>query len=684
MRDTFHTYIIDSALINITIVARDTLVNGLKLYLYRLPSTVDSTATFADVDPLLSPANLIDSIAVPDSVNTGTVGAPLSGAELSQIALAGADSTLVIGLRMTAEVGTGIRVGSLASGTAATFTTFVTVDIPDTGSVRNQSLSRATAFNTFVTQNPIVPVDSLLTVGSEPSNRALIRFGLSNGFLDSATVVRATLELTPVQPIIGLPNDPSALQALAVVGDIGAKSPHHRRCDVHPAGHAPDRPVRHRAGRRHPHHAAVADLARPPAKHLSPDAARGGHVRPRRLLLHAVAWSRPLGAGRAPASDHVPAHLPLREPVSAPSSDRPRPRAAARWRGRAVLAVRRAGPRDAGRPLSARTFSLGGAFGMFDGASGLNPAALGSVGALTRPFTSLQDFRHVENPAGTASLRETRFPYVSIVGPVRQSPAVLGISFGSYTSRDFTLASSDTIILRDVLVPVQDTFSSRGGLSDLRFAGAYRAGNVWLFGGSFHIITGSNRLRFRRAFADTTYQAATQSSELSYAGVGFDVGVIRNFGPGFSVAATVRSDGHANVDLDSSRTSTVDLPYTFGLGLRWHPQLDSSSGANCWCGPGPARTATCSRSAASAPTTRWRYRWAPNSRRTFAGRTEFRSDWARATGRFRSCWSPASNPASSASPSAAGCGSRRTGPAWTSGLSTSGGRRGRTRSGRSC
>ncbi len=225
-----------------------------------------------------------------------------------------------------------------------------------------------------------------------------------------------------------------------------------------------------------------------------------------------------------------------------------------------------------GRPLSVRTFSLGGAFGMFDGASGLNPAALGSVGALTGQFTSLQDFRHVENPAGTASLRETRFPYVSIVGPVRQAPAVLGISFGSYTSRDFTLASSDTIILRDVLVPVRDTFSSRGGLSDLRFAGAYRAGNVWLFGGSFHIITGSNRLRFRRAFADTTYQAATQSSELSYAGVGFDVGVIRNFGPGFSVAATVRSDGHANVDLDSSRTSTVDLPYTFGLGLRWHPQ----------------------------------------------------------------------------------------------------------------
>jgi hypothetical protein len=31
--------------------------------------------------------------------------------------------------------------------------------------------------------------------------------------------------VTPIQPIIGLPNDPSVLQVLAVVGDIGAKSP---------------------------------------------------------------------------------------------------------------------------------------------------------------------------------------------------------------------------------------------------------------------------------------------------------------------------------------------------------------------------------------------------------------------------------------------------------------------------
>jgi hypothetical protein len=232
-----------------------------------------------------------------------------------------------------------------------------------------------------------------------------------------------------------------------------------------------------------------------------------------------------------------------------------------------------------GRPLSTRTFSLGGGFAMFDGESGLNPAALGRVSALGAEFTSLQDFRHVENPAGTQSVRETRFPFIAIAGPVRRYPAVVGISFANYTSRDFTLASADTIALRDVLVPASDTLASRGGLSDLRFAGAYRIDDAWIVGGAFHVITGSARLRFHRAFADTTYHAAAQSSELSYAGIGVDLGVIRNFGPGFSVAATVRSDGHVNVDRDSARVGTVDLPYTFGFGLRWRarPKLEVAS-----------------------------------------------------------------------------------------------------------
>ena len=50
--------------------------------------------------------------------------------------------------------------------------------------------------------------------------------------------------------------------------------------------------------------------------------------------------------------------------------------------------------------LSTRTTATGGAFGLFDPESALNPAALGGVGAVTASFKGVQSFRTVENPAG--------------------------------------------------------------------------------------------------------------------------------------------------------------------------------------------------------------------------------------------------------------------------------------------
>ena len=226
VRDTLRAYTVDSAVLSLTLVARDTNVNGLKVYLYRLPPSVDSTVAFAAVDPLLTEPALIDSIAVPDSVNAGAITTVLRGTDTDRLGLTpGGDSVLAIGLRIAADEATGIRVGSIAAGNSASFVSYVTVDVPDSGLVRNQSLNRSAVFNTFVTQDPLQPSDSVLTVGGEPSSRALIRFGLPEGFLDSATIVRATLELIPARPIVGLPTDPAILEMRAVLGDIGAKSP---------------------------------------------------------------------------------------------------------------------------------------------------------------------------------------------------------------------------------------------------------------------------------------------------------------------------------------------------------------------------------------------------------------------------------------------------------------------------
>jgi hypothetical protein len=232
-----------------------------------------------------------------------------------------------------------------------------------------------------------------------------------------------------------------------------------------------------------------------------------------------------------------------------------------------------------GRGIAVRAIGTGGAFGLFDPESSQNPAALASVLNLTSVFTITQGFRSVENPAGTASVRDTRFPQLMVAGPVQRFPAAVGFSFSNYSSRDFTLATSETIDLRGVPVDVSDTFSSRGGLNDFRIAGSYRFGTQWAVGAGFHIISGSNRLTSVRVFDDLddpNYLSSRQQSELSFAGVGLSLGVTRQFGPKFAVSAVARSDGHVNFDRDSTRVGTIDLPYTVGLGLRWRlsPKLD--------------------------------------------------------------------------------------------------------------
>jgi hypothetical protein len=226
VRDTLRAYTVDSALLALNLIARDTLVNGLKLYLYRIDPAVDADDTFESIDLQLVPTAIIDSIEVPDTLNSGLVRTVLRGADVEKVALPpGTGGVLAIGIAMAADQPSGVRIGSFAAGTGATFTGYVTVDVPDTGSIRRQSLTQAPAFNAFVTDSPMVPDDAFLTVGGEPSARALLRFDLPEDIEDSATIVRATLELVPQSPILGLPSDPALLQAKALLADLGAKSP---------------------------------------------------------------------------------------------------------------------------------------------------------------------------------------------------------------------------------------------------------------------------------------------------------------------------------------------------------------------------------------------------------------------------------------------------------------------------
>jgi hypothetical protein len=226
VQDTNRAYVVDSAQISLNLIRRDTLLNGLKLYLYRIdPQTVDTLATFASVTSQLVPTAIIDSITVSDTLNSGLVRTTLRGADLAKVALpVEGDGVLAMGVSMAAAQPSGVRLGAQFAQTGPTFVSYVTVDVPDT-TLQKQALTVQPTFNTYVLASPQVPDADLLTVGGEPSSRALLRFDLPEPIEDSATIVRATLELLPVAPILGLATDPPLLEARGLFADLGAKSP---------------------------------------------------------------------------------------------------------------------------------------------------------------------------------------------------------------------------------------------------------------------------------------------------------------------------------------------------------------------------------------------------------------------------------------------------------------------------
>lgn len=221
------------------------------------------------------------------------------------------------------------------------------------------------------------------------------------------------------------------------------------------------------------------------------------------------------------------------------------------------------------RPLSPRGIATGGAFGLFDGESSLNPAAAAAVPQFTSMLVMSQSFRSSENPFGSASGRDARFPQILVAGPIGGTDLAAAVSVSGYTDRSFALGTQDTIDLRGERVAVFDTLSSTGGLTDIRVALAWAAAGGLNLGLGLHAIPGSNRISNKRAFADSNYVGATERAELSYLGFGASAGLMFRVRPRLTLAAVVRTDGQVDIERDTTRVGSTDLPITVGGAVHW-------------------------------------------------------------------------------------------------------------------
>lgn len=245
---------VDSARLRLNIVRRDTNTANLRLAIYRLPLTIDTATTFAeltgpftdslidsiDVSDLLARPPIADSLTLAlwgDTIRTDSAGHVLQISRLDlslilHVTLDTAQARFVVADSGKVAYGVRVAADSLASislGSSNVFDRSATIRWfyhyqGDTSVVAAEAF-RGTTFDSFVFDPPNAVVGDDLVVGGAPSARSLLRVTVPSFLRDTVDVVRATLILVPITPVQGVVGDSFTVIARPVQADLGAKSP---------------------------------------------------------------------------------------------------------------------------------------------------------------------------------------------------------------------------------------------------------------------------------------------------------------------------------------------------------------------------------------------------------------------------------------------------------------------------
>ena len=207
----------DSVLCVLQVGFRDTTVHP-RLVFYRLPARFDTTMTYAQAQAFFADSLVVDTAAVPDTGNM-TFRMPTT------LVAAPADSGVVsLGIKVIADAPTAVGLASGHSGsTSPALSYFVHGQAPrDT---LKRSLSVAPTFAAFAqAPAPGAAPPGELAIGGVPSAHTILHLALPKVAVDSAGIVRATLILTLVRPVVAFPHDSFYVQAYALLRDHGPKS----------------------------------------------------------------------------------------------------------------------------------------------------------------------------------------------------------------------------------------------------------------------------------------------------------------------------------------------------------------------------------------------------------------------------------------------------------------------------
>jgi hypothetical protein len=219
-----------------------------------------------------------------------------------------------------------------------------------------------------------------------------------------------------------------------------------------------------------------------------------------------------------------------------------------------------------GRPVSARSAGMGGGTALFDGSSAVSPASVAAFHGLAG-WAVAAGSQHSFNPGtGNVSLSAMRFPTFGFATTVG-SRLALGVSVSDYLNRNWDVQHTDTVMPRDTALAVTDRTRSLGGVSDIRFAAAYRLSTRLAVGVGLHVLSGAARTSVQRDFgSDTAYSLFYQSTQTDFHGMSVSVGAFLTPVPQVVLGASARFNGRLSATNPGGRAS-VRLPTELNAGL---------------------------------------------------------------------------------------------------------------------
>ena len=231
--------------------------------------------------------------------------------------------------------------------------------------------------------------------------------------------------------------------------------------------------------------------------------------------------------------------------------------------------------------LGSRSLGLAGSTGELDPVTPRNPASLSSWGRSGLHLQYDPEYKRVSAAGGADETLEARFPLIAAGLQVSRKVGV-GLSISTLLDRTFTTNSAATQVINGTELHTLTTYTSAGGLNDVRVGVAYTVSPTFRVGLGGHVVTGENRVNIATVFDRDGFLPLTRASEVSYNGTSLSAGATWLSGRSLAVGVSGRLESALNATRSDSLIRSGRMPSRFGASVAYTGLAGAvfSAGAN--------------------------------------------------------------------------------------------------------